>query len=367
VVFADNVVRAEIHFRIAPDRLYGTGPAAESPSIAAGSLTFVVAGRKRTYDIAKILPIRGTHILLPTGHNDGCGATAPLSRHGTYLTIEAVVAEKGCAPLAAFVDIVTGRVAEDVVIDPAWDHRNDPHPEVFTGETLQVTRARIVSIAGAQWNSDTNTPEPKPWRFAMVDAKDRHGASRLVAYEARPGGYGPSDAKPEDEALPTIGSFVSIGSVPNRTFALVLFFDSERVLHLSAPDESRYLARQSPAPEIEGSGREIPLFERADESAGRAPFDMAVPDFATMLNYETGPTPGEETYEVFGPCRARDPQVPGGVPPSSAFLMSPSVASLMFPFTASPSPCGYEARVQTTGAFTTRLVPPMRPSSPSPS
>jgi hypothetical protein len=66
VSFADAAVRAEIRFRIAPDRYYDTGPAAVSPSIAAGTLTFVVAGRKRTYDLATIFPIKDTRILLPT-------------------------------------------------------------------------------------------------------------------------------------------------------------------------------------------------------------------------------------------------------------------------------------------------------------
>jgi hypothetical protein len=223
-------VRAEIRFRIAPDRYYSTGPAAVSPSIASGTLTFVVAGRKRTYDLAKIFPISDTRILLPTGPQDGCGAAEPLSRHGNYLTIEAVVAQKGCAPIAAFVDIATGRVAEDVVLDQ----------EPFNGESLRVTSARIVRIAGAGWNGTASYP--RPWYFAIVDAKDAHKTSRLIAYEARADGIG---------LLPANDSFISVGIVTDRSPAApVHFFGSERVLHLSASAEDRYSSHQSPTPPV---------------------------------------------------------------------------------------------------------------------
>ncbi len=170
-----------------------------------------------------------------------------MSRHGDYLTIEAVVAEKGCAPIAAFVDIATGRVAEYVVLDRAWDDRHDAHPEAFKGESLRVTAARIVPIAGSGWNGNVSYPEP--WYFAIVDTTDAHNSSRLIAYEAGTGGAGDSDPKPASDVVPAKGSLVSVGFLADRSLsAPVRFFSSERVLHLSAATDPNHSGRQSSTP-----------------------------------------------------------------------------------------------------------------------
>jgi hypothetical protein len=138
-------------------------------------------------------------------------------------------------------------VAEYVVLDRAWDDRYDAHPEAFKGESLRVTAARIVPIAGSGWNG--NASYPKPWYFAIVDTTDAHNSSRLIAYEAGTGGTGPADPKPASDVVPAKGSLVSVGSLADRSLAApVRFISSERVLHLSAATNLKRPGRQSSTP-----------------------------------------------------------------------------------------------------------------------
>ncbi len=115
--FADRDVRAEIVYRIAHDRDHDTGEAAASPSVSTGTLTFTANGRRHSYDVANVLPIREHHIDLPERASDRCTATEALTRRDRYLAIESVYAEKGCKAVPVFIDLASGRVAQSADVD----------------------------------------------------------------------------------------------------------------------------------------------------------------------------------------------------------------------------------------------------------
>jgi hypothetical protein len=132
-VFRDLVVQAEIRYRIADDKLYGGGAAGPPPSVAAGTLSVVIGGRHRIYDLAAILPLRSRHINLPAGASGECGALQPLTRRFNYLAIEVVVDGGGCVPAAAFIDLKTGQIAQSTVVDHRWHHQFLAAPTDFSG------------------------------------------------------------------------------------------------------------------------------------------------------------------------------------------------------------------------------------------
>jgi hypothetical protein len=93
--------------------------------------------------------LRFTCIDLPEVHSGDCGTWETLSRHGAYVALEAVVAQKGCAAVAAFVDASSGAVAESLILEHTWDSRFDALPAPFVGEALRVTQVEPVTIVGA--------------------------------------------------------------------------------------------------------------------------------------------------------------------------------------------------------------------------
>jgi hypothetical protein len=123
--FDDGVVSARVTYRIAHDLNNDSGPAAASPSIAAGSLTLTVGDKTRTIRLSSLFPIHDTRIDFSESPNQGCGVIETFAHRSYYLAVEAIVAEKGCAPIASFVDLDTGTVAENVILDHATSHRYD--------------------------------------------------------------------------------------------------------------------------------------------------------------------------------------------------------------------------------------------------
>jgi hypothetical protein len=282
--FSDSTVRATMTFRISPDRYLSGGDAGVSPSISSGNLTIAFAGRTRIYDLTQIFPIREERIIEPEAPPAyGCGMTQTLSRRGGYLVIEAVLAQKGCAPLAAFVDLKTGVVAEPLVIDYAWDHRFDARPEHFDGRPFRVRHAETVTLTMADWGS--TPPQMRPWPFVLLDATDEDARAHVFAYCLACSFPAPADGS---ESLPTAGSTVLVGmsrNVPDRS--VLRYYDGERVLFLGESDELRYDARQTPTPpEIERRVRRNTWFQEADDDAASGRFLDAVRAFATMLTFE---------------------------------------------------------------------------------
>lgn len=287
-VFRDSVVQAEIRYRIAPDRLYDSGPAAVSPSISAGTLSVVVGGQRRTYDLSAILPLREARILLPEGSGD-CGATQPLTRRGNYLAIEVVVAQKGCSVTAAFVDLKTGQVAESAVLDHRWDRRFLAVPEEFSGENLRVTQAELATLTGEEPTGTGKASMAVPWTFGLIHALDARGATHLVSFPT--GGYDPGSAAGSD-VLPKIGSTISVGSIVDHgDLALIRQMGTERVIHWTAADDARYAALQSPTPaRIEQIVRYNFAFSAADEAARQSRFDDAVRLLAVAVSFGVDPS-----------------------------------------------------------------------------
>jgi hypothetical protein len=126
IAFDDAVASASVTFRVSHDAHHDGGPAGVLPSISSGSLTVQAFGMSHRYDLSAILPIATNRVLL--SRESSCGTATALSRRSRYLVVEAVAAEKGCAPLVAFIDLHDGGVAKEAIFDPAWAHRFDVHP-----------------------------------------------------------------------------------------------------------------------------------------------------------------------------------------------------------------------------------------------
>jgi hypothetical protein len=234
-----------------------------------------------------------------------------LTRRGSYLAIEAVLAQKGCAPLAAFIDLTNGQVAENVVLDHAWDHRFDAHPENFAGQPYRVTQAERVLLTQAAFKGNDGTPTMLPWPFALIHATDAEHETHLFAYC--------TDCSfpwsaPRSEALPSIGSVLSAGAsrnYPDRS--VVRFFDAERVLFLSPEDERRYAALQTPTPpDSERGVRRNMWFDAADDDAYNGNFSAAVQDFRTMLSYENDARLYASEAQMLRQCEALAAKVRAG-------------------------------------------------------
>jgi len=241
--FADGSVRAAIVFQLAQDLRAVSGEDTAGPSVAAGTLTITVGGRRRTYDLASVLPIHEGRIELLA--DEGCGTGHVLTHARTYLVIQAVLAEKGCAPLASFIDLVSGSIVENVVLDHAWDHRSDKHPSAFAGEALRVTRAEPVILDVANFEGAPPSPQPSQWPFVIVHTLTTTARPHAIAYCTACTYPLPA---PGSEKPPTVGSRIRIGNFAAPRDYGTPMFARERVVLLGPADEARYAALQTPTP-----------------------------------------------------------------------------------------------------------------------
>jgi hypothetical protein len=324
--FDDGVVRARVIYRIAHDRDHDTGPAAASPSIAAGFLTLTVAGKTRTIDLASLFPIHETRIdfaepILP---NQGCGVGETLSRRDDYLAVQAIVAEKGCAAIAAFVDIRTGRPIEEVVLDHATTYRFDAKPGHFRGTRFVVREIERISLDAGSLDA-TGRPI-RTWPFAIVHAADQRGAMHVFVFDTVPDV--PNIPKSAMMDLPRIGSHVTVGDLvaTSDPFGVVRFFAGERLIRLDDADETRFASRlASPSPVEERARRRQGWFLAADSDANSGHFDEAVSDFTTMLSYEDDRQLYAEESAFLAACEQMQARVRAG-------SMSEAAASATFQF-----------------------------------
>lgn len=244
--FSDGAVRATIVFRMAQYLKAANGPAATGPSVAAGTLTVSLGGRRRTYDLASILPIHNALIEIPARPPyDGCGIAHVFAHAGTYLAIQAILTGKGCAPIAAFLDLASGEVAENVVLDHSWNHRFDSHPSAFAGETLRVTRADRVVLDAVTFSGLPISTQPAHWPFVIVHTLTATGGPHAIAYCTACSYPAPAAGS---EKLPTVGSRIRVGEFSPSSTDVLLMFEAERTVLLSPADEARYDALQTPAP-----------------------------------------------------------------------------------------------------------------------
>ena len=289
--FDDGVVRARVTYQIAHDRDHDTGPDAASPSIAAGFLTLTVAGKTRRIGLASLFPIHETRIDFAEPSvrpYQGCGVGETLSRRGDYLAVQAIVAEKGCAAVAAFVDIDSGEPIESVVVDHASAYRYDARPAHFSGTALVVRKVdRLRLLAGAL------EPMVRPkstWPFVIVHAVDVRGEMHAFAFDAHSRLPSIPDSAIAD--LPTIGSRVTVGDVVygDDAFQAVRYLDGERLVRFGDTDEARYTSRlASPSPGQERALRREGWFMAADSDARAGHFNEAVRDLTMMLSFEDDP------------------------------------------------------------------------------
>jgi hypothetical protein len=234
--FRDSTVQAVIDFQMAPDRRYDGGPASVGPTIAAGTLSVVVGGKRRSYDLASIFPIHQAYIELP-GRGGSCGAAEAIVHRGHYLAVEVVVAQKGCSATAAFVDLRTGDVSETAVVDHRWNRRTLAVPETFTGQPLRITQTDLVTLPGL------NGRTPVTWKFAVIHATDASGRRHLVSFGT--GKFEPGPAK-GDNVLPTTGSLIWIGSIIDHgDFAVIRQMGTELIVQWTATDDLRYAQQQA--------------------------------------------------------------------------------------------------------------------------
>ena len=300
--FADAVVRAEITYRIAHDRYYDTGPAALSPSISMGTLTFTAMGRRRTYDLATVLPIRKHRILLPDTPDVGCGATEPLSRRGGYLIIESVYGEKGCRANATFVDVSSGLIADEIGIDWTWDHRFDALPARFTGQTESVSRVDRIGLRQMQFDpADNGKHAYAPWNFVVVHWTNSSGRPGLAAFESSPSHIdGSSD--PGQSVLPRIGDRIRVGYLVDPNTALA---ERQAVIRLGLEANRLYASLQAPVhSNRERVRRRNNWLEIAARRANDGDLVGAVNAGEVMLEFEDDPTFRTGETADLNRCRA---------------------------------------------------------------
>ncbi len=287
VVFHDATVRAEIRYRTADEPLKDHGEDQPPPSIVTGQLTVDAAGRRRTYDLTRLFPTRDVPITMAVSSVDGCGATAPIVHKSHYLALEAIIGEKGCAPIVTMVDLSNGRVAEDVVLDPAWPHRFDAEPESFVGSRAIVTDVQTVSLDFQLGSSSPVTA----WPIVIVTAKDAVGRTHDVSFDARDVTGSSATAATVPGLLPSVGQPIVLGKIRNRDLLVVRYFPTQRVLHLSDSDNQKFAAAQTPTPpNIATIAKRNALFSLSYAQAEDGRFDAAVGTFQKMLALETDPT-----------------------------------------------------------------------------
>jgi hypothetical protein len=300
--YSDNAVRAQIVYRISHDRQYDTGPAAVSPSISTGTLTFTANGRRRSYDLARILPLHEHRIIFPEKPNQGCGAIETLSRRGRYLIIETIYAEKGCRADATFIDIASGLAARPASLDWTWDHRLDVLPARFAGSTGWIERLDVIRLT-QMWPDFSDHPRPnyKPWVFVVLQYMDSSGQMALLSYESLQQRLDGS-ADNGQSVRPKVGDLIRVGNLddPNRPFD-----NSQSVIRLDAAANKQYASLQAPVqPDLARRVQRNEWFSVADARADRGDLDGAVQAFANVVRLEDDPTLVDSETSMLNRCRA---------------------------------------------------------------
>jgi hypothetical protein len=283
IAFDDAVAAASVTFRVSHDAHFNGGPAGVSPSISSGSLTVRSFGMSRRYDLSTILPIATNRINL--SKESGCGTATALSRRSSYIVVEAILAEKGCAPLAAFIDLHDGRVAKEAIFDPAWAHRFDVHPYHASGSPIRIMRVERVVPEASRWNPDGASSSMVAWPFLVVHATDARGATLIFAVDP-----GNQPAVDERAVALNAGDAALLGtSAVGDPYVLVQFFSGERFVRPGRAAEARFDALQTPTPEdFQARIRRNHWFEEASELARRGDIVGAVDAFATMVSFHGG-------------------------------------------------------------------------------
>jgi hypothetical protein len=277
--YSDTRVRVDVAYRIGPDRVYGHGEAAMGPSIATGSVTLVVGGVRRVVDLAALFPIREHHIDLSP--NGSCGTGAAVTRHGSYLAVEAILGEKGCAALVALIDLDRGTVLERVALDHPSAHRFDARPQSLVGESLRVVVTQILNVPGNVF-LPSGSLRAAPWWVVAVRAVDAQGRERDFAYCAAD--YCAAGGEPPIETVPRAGSRVVIGSLQGGMPFILRTMLGERVIRLSRSDERRFEALQTPVPEDSAQlERRNSWFDVASQEAYAEHFDAAIAAMEHMV------------------------------------------------------------------------------------
>lgn len=280
--FADAVASVSVTFRVSRDARYDGGPAGVSPSISSGSLTVRAFGTRRRYDLSTILPIATDRVEL--SEEKGCGTATALSRRGRYLVVEATLAQKGCAALAAFIDLRDGRVAKEAIFDSAWAHRFDVRPYRASGVPVRIVRVERVVTDASRSNSD-GTSSTVPWSFSVVHATDARGATLAFAVD-------PSMQSDVDQRafVFTAGDAALVGSsdTGDRSVLVTLYAD-EPIVRPGRAAEARLETRQTPTPDdLQARFRRTHWFDEAAERARRGDIVGAVDAFATMTSFHGG-------------------------------------------------------------------------------
>jgi len=287
ITFADSVASATVTFRISHDAHHDGGDAGVSPSISSGSLAVRAFGISRNYDLSTILPILTRRIVLSKDARGGCGTATALSRRNGYLVVEAVLAQKGCAPFAAFVDLHDGRIAKEAIFDPAWLHRFDIHPYHASGSPIRIVRVERVVPEASSWNADGTLPTPVAWPFLIVHATDARGAMLVFAVD-------PGNQPGLNEAAVTLnaGEAALLGTSDiGDPYLLVQYFADELFVRPGLAAEARFDALQTPTPEeVQAGLRRNHWFTEASARAQRGDIAGAVEAFATMVSFHGGGT-----------------------------------------------------------------------------
>jgi hypothetical protein len=280
IAFEDAVVSASVTFRVSHDARYDGGPAGVSPSISSGSLTTRAFGIRRRYDLSTILPITTNRVVV--SKTSSCGAATALSRRSSYLVVEAVLAQKGCAPFAAFIDLHDGRVVQEAIFDPAWAHRFDVHPYHAAGTLIRIAGVECVVPQASRPTADGASFKSVAWPFLIVHATDAGGATLRFAVDP-----GNQPAVDERAVAFKVGDAAFLGTSDiGDPYVLVQFFSDERYVRPGDTAEARYDARQTPTPaSLQAEIQRNHWFEEAYHRADRGDFVGAVDAFATMVSF----------------------------------------------------------------------------------
>lgn len=320
IAFHDAVASASVTFRVSHDAHYDEGPAGESPSISSGSLTMRAFGIRRSYDLSTILPIATNRILL--SKEGSCGTATALSRRRSYIVVEAILAEKGCAPFAAFIDLHDGRIAKEAIFDPAWVHRFDVHPYHASGAPIRIVQVERVVPEASRWNPGGVPSTMIAWPFLIVHATDARGATLVFAVD-------PGNQPGVDERAVALnaGDTALLGtSVIGDPYVLVQLFSGELFVRPWSSAEARFDALQTPTPKnLQPQIWRNHWFTEASERARRGDIVGAVDAFATMVSFHGGGDLNASDAAMLATCRDLVRRVRAGA-------VSASVASGAFSY-----------------------------------
>jgi len=288
LAYTDARVRVDIAYRMTMPR---EDPRDETggnePHIAMGSVTYVLGGVRHVIDLADTFPIRRHRIIVSA--DGSCGTGRPIARRGSYLSIEAVLSEKGCAALVALIDLDRGTVLERVALDHPSAHRFDALPERLVGESMRVEDAQLLNVPATTLQSPP-LAHAVPWWVVAVRAVDARGRVRELAYCAADFFSAADDAVPT-ATVPRAGSRIVVGTLQGHIFIRPTMFEDERVVRLSRDDEARFEAHETPVPaDLARVARRNAWFYVASEATEAEDFDAAVAAMEHMLAIDaTGP------------------------------------------------------------------------------